>query len=79
LEHPIWLVETNAPPIDDPAWPVPDWFLSVNLDEQAAFVPQAMSSALAAGDAGLYRVRTARFSVWERKRLSAAALAALFG
>jgi hypothetical protein len=49
LEHPIWLVETNAPPINDPAWPVPDWFLSVNLDEQAAFVPQAMASALAAG------------------------------
>ena len=49
LDHPIWLVETNAPPRDDPEWPVPDWFLSVTLGEQAAFIPQALSSAIAAG------------------------------
>jgi hypothetical protein len=49
LEHPIWLAETNAPPRDDPEWPVPDWFLSVTLEEQAAFIPQALASALAAG------------------------------
>jgi hypothetical protein len=49
LNHPIWLAETNAPPRDDPEWPVPDWFLSVTLEEQAAFVPQALSSAIAAG------------------------------
>jgi hypothetical protein len=49
LDHPIWLVETNAPPRDDPDWPVPDWFLSVTLGEQAAFIPQALSSAIAAG------------------------------
>ncbi|MBK9049774.1 MAG: hypothetical protein IPL78_02280 [Chloroflexi bacterium] len=46
---PIWLVETNAPPIDDPAWPVPNWTLSVTQNEQAAFMPQALASALAAG------------------------------
>lgn len=46
---PVWLVETNAPPIDDPAWPVPNWTLSVTQDEQAAFIPQALASALAAG------------------------------
>lgn len=46
---PLWLVETNAPPIDDPSWPVPNWTLSVTEDEQAAFVPQALASALAAG------------------------------
>ncbi len=46
---PIWLVETNAPPINDPDWPVPNWTLSVTLDEQAAFMPQMMASALAAG------------------------------
>ncbi|RMG92644.1 MAG: hypothetical protein D6706_16545 [Chloroflexi bacterium] len=46
---PIWLVETNAPPIDDPAWPVPNWTLSVTQHEQAAFMPQALASALAAG------------------------------
>ena len=49
LSKPIWLVETNAPPIDDPTWPVPDWTLSVTQNEQAAFVPQALASALAAG------------------------------
>ena len=49
LDKPIWLVETNAPPIDDPAWPVPNWTLSVTQNEQAAFVPQALVSALAAG------------------------------
>jgi hypothetical protein len=49
LEKPLWLVETNAPPVDDPEWPVPEYTLSVTLDEQAAFVPQALASALAAG------------------------------
>jgi hypothetical protein len=46
---PIWLVETNAPPINDPAWRVPNWTLSVTQDEQAAFMPQALAVALAAG------------------------------
>ena len=46
---PIWLVESNAPPINDPDWLVPNWTLSVTLDEQAAFMPQMMASALAAG------------------------------
>ncbi|MCB0018182.1 MAG: hypothetical protein KDE09_10370, partial [Anaerolineales bacterium] len=46
---PIWLVETNAPPIDDPTWPVANWTLSVTLDEQASFMPQAVAVALAAG------------------------------
>jgi hypothetical protein len=46
---PIWLVETNAPPVDDPAWPVPNWTLYVTQEEQAAFMPQAVASALAAG------------------------------
>ncbi len=46
---PLWLVETNAPPIDDPAWPVPNWTLAVSQQEQAAFMPQAMAAALAAG------------------------------
>ena len=49
IEKPIWLVETNAPPHDDPAWPVPERTLSVMQDEQAAFMPQALASALAAG------------------------------
>ena len=49
IDKPIWLVETNAPPHDDPAWPVPEQTLSVMQDEQAAFMPQALVSALAAG------------------------------
>ncbi len=46
---PIWLVETNAPPLNDASWPVDNWTLSVLLDEQAAFMPQVLASALAAG------------------------------
>lgn len=49
IRKPIWLVETNAPPINDPEWPVSNWTLSVTLDEQAAFMPQAAAVALAAG------------------------------
>lgn len=49
LDKPIWLVETNAPPTDDPRWPVPEYTLAVTLDEQAAFMPQALATALAAG------------------------------
>jgi hypothetical protein len=49
IDKPIWLVETNAPPHDDPSWPVPERTLSVMQDEQAAFMPQALASALAAG------------------------------
>ena len=49
LDKPLWLVETNAPPIDDPAWPVAEPTLRVTLDEQAAFMPQALALALAAG------------------------------
>ena len=49
IEKPIWLVETNAPPHDDPSWPVPERTLAVMQDEQAAFMPQALASALAAG------------------------------
>jgi len=49
LDQPIWLVETNAPPMNDPYWVVPNWTLAVGLHEQAAFIPQALSAALAAG------------------------------
>lgn len=49
LDKPIWLVETNAPPMNDPYWVVPNWTLAVSLNEQAAFMPQAVAAALAAG------------------------------
>ena len=46
---PVWLVETNAPPIDDPVWPVPNWTFQVTQQEQAAFIPQVFAVGLAAG------------------------------
>jgi len=49
LDQPIWLVETNAPPMDDPYWKVANWTLAVTLNEQAAFIPQAIAVSLAAG------------------------------
>jgi len=49
LDKPIWLVETNAPPMDDPYWIVPNWTLAVSLNEQAAFIPQALAAAMSAG------------------------------
>ena len=49
LAHPLWLVETNAPPMNDPYWVVDNWTLAVDLNEQAAFIPQSIAAALAAG------------------------------
>lgn len=49
LEKPFWLVETNAPPIDDPAWKVENVTLAVWQLEQAAYIPQALAVALASG------------------------------
>lgn len=46
---PLWLVETNAPPTNDPAWPVANWTFQVTQDEQAAYIPQALAVATAAG------------------------------
>ena len=46
---PVWLVETNAPPIDDPIWPVSNYTFRVSQQEQAAFIPQAFAVGLAAG------------------------------
>lgn len=48
LERDWWLMETNAPPHDDPAWPVASVTLSVLQPEQAAYLPQALAVALAA-------------------------------
>jgi hypothetical protein len=49
MAQPIWLLETNVPPFDDPVWPVANPFLKATLAEQAAFMPQVIASALAAG------------------------------
>jgi hypothetical protein len=49
MMQPIWLVETNVPPFDDPAWSVPAPLLAATLEEQAAFMPQVVATALASG------------------------------
>lgn len=49
LEKPIWLAETNAPPFDDQYWRVENPTLTVGIDEQANFIPQALAAAMAAG------------------------------
>ena len=46
---PIWIVETNAAPSLDPTWPVADPAFWVSLDEQAAYIPQALAMGMAAG------------------------------
>lgn len=45
----IWINETNAAPTDDPLWPVERPVYQLDLDQQAAFLVQAASLALAAG------------------------------
>ncbi len=49
MDKPIWLAETNAPPMNDQYWIVENPILMVGLYEQANFIPQAMASAMAAG------------------------------
>lgn len=49
IYKPLWIVETNAPPSNDPAWPVPNPQFLVTQEDQAAFVVQGFAMALAAG------------------------------
>ncbi|MCS7252249.1 MAG: hypothetical protein RMK32_05765 [Anaerolineae bacterium] len=49
FDKPIWLTETNAAPSEDPTWPVPHAMFRVSMEEQAAFIGQALALALAAG------------------------------
>ncbi len=55
---PIWIVETNAAPSTDPSWPVADPRFHVSLEEQAAYIPQALALGLAAGAEriGIYKL-----------------------
>lgn len=46
---PLWIVETNAAPSQDPAWPVSEPRFKVSLDDQAAFIVQALALGIAAG------------------------------
>jgi hypothetical protein len=49
LSRPIWIAEMNAPPSEDPSWPVPDPQCRVTLQEQADYLIQTMTLAIAAG------------------------------
>ena len=58
IRKPIWIMETNAAPSQDPAWPVPNAQFNVSLDEQASFIIQAFSLGIAAGAShmGVYKM-----------------------
>ncbi len=45
----IWLNETNAPPTQDPEWPVERPVFQYTLEQQSAFVVQAAALSMAAG------------------------------
>jgi hypothetical protein len=49
FDKPVWLVETNAAPSLDPAWLAPNSQFKITLDEQGAFIVQALAMGLAAG------------------------------
>ncbi|OGO41470.1 MAG: hypothetical protein A2Z04_03540 [Chloroflexi bacterium RBG_16_57_9] len=49
LDKPVWINETNAPPIDDPAALVDGQPFPLTMDEQAAYVIQALAMGLAGG------------------------------
>jgi hypothetical protein len=49
IYKPIWIVETNAAPSQDPSWPVPGAQFNISLEEQAIFMVQALSLGIAAG------------------------------
>ncbi|PJF41494.1 MAG: hypothetical protein D6737_06240 [Chloroflexi bacterium] len=45
----IWINEMNAPPTEDPLWPVERPVYQLDLDQQSAFIVQAAGLGLAAG------------------------------
>jgi hypothetical protein len=49
ISKPIWIAEANAPPSQDPSWPVANPRFNVTLQDQASYVIQAFSLAIAAG------------------------------
>jgi hypothetical protein len=49
IDKPIWLVEANLVPSNDPAWPVESSRPEVSLNDQSAFIVQAAALAIAGG------------------------------
>ncbi len=60
-DKPLWIVETNAPPSDDPAWPIPGNAprFRITQEDQANFVLEGFAMALAGGAQriGFYKMR----------------------
>ena len=48
MKKPIWIGESNVIPFDDPANPLPSGHFRASLDQQAAYIVQAMAMAVAA-------------------------------
>ena len=49
ISKPIWIAETNAPPSQDPFWPVANPQFRITLQDQASYIVQAFSLGIAAG------------------------------
>ncbi len=61
LSKPLWIVETNAPPSNDPAWPIQGPNFQITQEDQAAFMVQGLAMALAGGAqrVGVYKLKDA--------------------
>ncbi len=49
IDKPIWINETNAPPNQDPGWPVNRPSFEIDLEQQAWFIIQAFALGFASG------------------------------
>ncbi|RLC80245.1 MAG: hypothetical protein DRI81_04390, partial [Chloroflexi bacterium] len=49
IQKPIWVNETDAPPNDDPSYPLPEANFQISMEEQASYLLQAFSLALSEG------------------------------
>ena len=49
LDKPIWINETNAPPNQDPAWPISRPDFPIDLDQQAWFLIQSFALGFSEG------------------------------
>lgn len=58
IDKPFWLIETNAAPSSDPARVVGKPTFTISMLEQAAYMPQGLSMALAGGAerAGIFKL-----------------------
>lgn len=64
FEKPIWINETNAPPNQDPLWPVSRPSFDVDLNQQSWFVMQSLALGFASGveRIGIYKLLDVRLA-----------------